>query len=180
MRPLSAADPPVAPAAKPSLISSAGVAEGPTWRPQGDLNYSGGNRIQRRNTAGQPLSILRLTVPRLAADQPVALGAKPTLVDSASLSEVPIWRPQGGLHYSGRNRNQRRNTDGQPLSILRLTVPRFAAHPTVAPSGNPAFVNSASAAKGPTWRPQGGLYYTGGNPLHRRNDDQPLAILRKM
>ena len=118
--------------------------------------------------------------PLSAADPPVAPAAKPTLFNSASAGEVPTWRPQGGLHYSGRNRNQRRNTDGQPLSILRLTVPRFAAHPTVARSGNPTLVDSAVAGEGPVWGPQGGLYYSGGNPIHRRNDDQPLAILRKL
>ena len=48
-----AADPPVAPCAKPTLVDSAGAGEGPVWGPQG------GNRIQRRNPADQPLTTLR-------------------------------------------------------------------------------------------------------------------------
>ena len=45
--------------ATPTLVDSAGVGEGPAWGPQGRLCYSGGNRIQRRYDADQPLATLR-------------------------------------------------------------------------------------------------------------------------
>jgi len=65
----------------------------------------------------RPLLLLSLAVSLLAADPPVAPGAKPTLVDSAGAGEGPVWGPQGGLYYSGGNRIQRRNADGSTTVI---------------------------------------------------------------
>ncbi len=51
-------------------------------------------------------------LPLLAADSPVAPGAKPVQVDSAGAGEGPTWGPDNALFYSGRNRIQRRAPDG--------------------------------------------------------------------
>ena len=67
----------------------------------------------------RPLLLLALAVSALAADPPVAPGAKPTLVDSAGVGEGPAWGPQGRLCYSGGNRIQRRNAADQRLATLR-------------------------------------------------------------
>lgn len=60
----------------------------------------------------RPLLQLLLAIPLLAADSPVAPGAKPTQVDSAGAGEGPVWGPDNALYYSGRNRIQRRAPDG--------------------------------------------------------------------
>lgn len=43
---------PVAPGAKPELLGSFGAGEGPAWSPAGELFFSGGGNISRRDAAG--------------------------------------------------------------------------------------------------------------------------------
>jgi gluconolactonase len=49
---LFAADTPLAPGAKPRKEADTGAGEGPVWHPAGDLYFSGGNRITRRDSNG--------------------------------------------------------------------------------------------------------------------------------
>jgi len=50
---LLAADSPIAKGARPLRIDSGGAGEGPAWSPAGNLYYSGGGRIHRRDTSGK-------------------------------------------------------------------------------------------------------------------------------
>jgi gluconolactonase len=63
------------------------------------------------------LAALLLTLPLLAADSPVAPGAKPTQLDSAGAGEGPAWGPDNALYYSGRNRIQRRTPNGNTTTF---------------------------------------------------------------
>jgi gluconolactonase len=49
---LFAADPPLPPGAKPKKEADTGAGEGPVWHPSGDLYFTGGNRITRRDSKG--------------------------------------------------------------------------------------------------------------------------------
>lgn len=49
---LFGADSPIAPGAKPTNLGSVGASEGPVWTPQGELLFTGQNRIMKRTKDG--------------------------------------------------------------------------------------------------------------------------------
>src|SRR5260221_14399312 len=50
---LSAADSPLPPGAKPVNLGAVGAGEGPAWDGKGNLYFTNGNRITRRDAAGK-------------------------------------------------------------------------------------------------------------------------------
>ncbi len=49
----------------------------------------------------------------LAADSPIAKGARPMRLDSGGAGEGPAWSPSGSLYYSGGGRIHRRDATGK-------------------------------------------------------------------
>jgi gluconolactonase len=62
---------------------------------------------------------------------------------------------------------------------MRSLLLALLAIPTLfAADAQPTLLDKAGAGEGPAWSPQGGLYYSGGNKIQRRNADGSTDVFR--
>ena len=131
---LHSADSPVEAGAKPKNEGAIGAGEGPAWNRAGDLYFSGGNRITRRDSAGE-VHIFR---------------------EPSGGSNGLLFDAKGRLvTCEGRNRRVTRTEADGSITVL---ADRFEGHRFNSPMTSPSIPKAASTsptratAAATTWR----------------------------